>query len=66
MLDTKTVKKALIELELTQTDIARELGVTPQLIHQVIVGRDRSRRVEKYLLKLVRKAQQLTSVKQAV
>ncbi len=59
MLDEKTIKKALIDLELTQTEIARRIGVKPQAVHQVIKGRDRSKLIESALSQLVKKANQL-------
>ncbi len=49
LLRKHSIKHAMGILGLTQKDIARALGVTPQAVHAVISGRMTSRRVQRYL-----------------
>ncbi len=48
-----TVKRILREKGLTQTDVARMLGVTPQLVCQVIRRKAKSSRVSEKLRELI-------------
>jgi plasmid maintenance system antidote protein VapI len=43
----KEIKKALIDADVKQTDIARKLGITKQYIHVVIKGQRRTAYVRK-------------------
>ncbi len=56
-MDKKTIKKALIDLDMTQAEIAAEIGITKQAVNGVVNGYWRSPRVEKRLMELVRLAQ---------
>jgi len=42
----KRINIALLEADLSQADIAREISTTRQYVHDVIAGRKRSRKVE--------------------
>jgi predicted transcriptional regulator len=45
------IKAKLVERGISQRSIARELGVTPAAIYQVISGKSRSTRIEKAIAK---------------
>lgn len=48
-MDAKEIKKRLIEMELTQTKLAFEIGVSVQAVSMFINGRIRSRKIRDYL-----------------
>ena len=48
-LDRKNLKILLIKNEITPTDIARDLGISPQAVYPVINRKKNSRRVFEYL-----------------
>ena len=47
---TTEIKVWMLKKGIRQMDIARDLGVTPQTVWQVLHGRCKSRRVTKWLL----------------
>jgi|GEM_PF-3490116 len=49
----KEIKKRLIDRELTQKDVARQIGVTPQTISFVIKQKRTSRRVAEAICRLL-------------
>ena len=49
----KEIKKAFIDLDLSQADIARRLDVTRAAVNMVIHGRMKSDRIMKYLKRLI-------------
>ncbi len=51
----KEIKKGLIDVDLTQTDIARKLKISKQYVNVVIKGRRRTLRVRKAIAKAVGK-----------
>ena len=48
-------KAALVNAEVTMSAIAKELGVTPSHISQVVLGKKRSPRVERRIAKAIGK-----------
>jgi len=50
------IRKALLDLGITQAQIARELGIHIASVNGVIHGRYKSRRVTEYVEKLIKKA----------
>lgn len=50
------IRKALLDLGITQAQIARDLKVHIVSVNQVIHGRHKSRRVSEYIEKLIQKA----------
>lgn len=55
--NVKNIKHKLIDLDLSQAEIARQLGVSRTAIHLVIYGRTTSKRIEDYINNLfIRKA----------
>ena len=51
-MDPVELKIILLRARKSQTQVARELGITPQAINQVLNGYCRSRRIENYILSL--------------
>ncbi len=49
----KEIKKALIDLELKQADIARRLGVSRAAVNMAIHGKLKSRRITAFLKQLI-------------
>lgn len=49
----KEIKKALIDADIKQIDIARKLGITRQYVHVVIKGHRRTAYVRKAIAKAV-------------
>jgi len=52
-MDTVQIKIELLKRGIKQVDIARALGVSRSVVSHVIAGRRRSRRVEKYIRRLI-------------
>lgn len=50
------IRKALLDLDITQAQIARDLGIHIVSVNQVIHGRHKSKRVSDYIEKLIKKA----------
>jgi|GEM_PF-1270282 predicted XRE-type DNA-binding protein len=48
----KAMKKWLIDKEITQAEIARQLGISQTAVYNVMSGKMKSRRVVKLLLEL--------------
>jgi len=48
-LRAKAIIKLLIDADITQAQLARELGVSIQAVNNVIHGRDRSRRIQQHI-----------------
>lgn len=51
-MDSVELKIILLRARKTQTEIARELGITPQAVNNAVSGRDKSRRVIEYIMNL--------------
>lgn len=49
----KKLKSLLVEREVTQAEIAKECGVTPATVNQVVAGRGHSEKVEIVIAKKV-------------
>jgi len=52
-MDPKEIKKALIDAEVTQSDLARELNVSPNMIYLVIKGKGTSDRVRRHIARRI-------------
>ena len=48
--DAKTIKKRLIDLGITQTEIAKDLSVTKSAVSRVISGKLRSEKIFGYIV----------------
>lgn len=48
--DPKTIKKRLIDLGISQADIANELSVSRAAVSRVISGRSKSKKILNYLI----------------
>lgn len=51
----KEIKILLLQNDITQAQIARALGISISAVHQVIFREAKSRRVERYIAKLLKK-----------
>lgn len=52
-MNPKEIKKALIDLDLTQAEVARKLGVTRFAVNRAIHGTLRSKRIMNFLKELL-------------
>ena len=53
--DTKTIKKLLIDLDLTVADLGAGYGCTPQMVSLVIHGNAKSKELEKHIARRLRR-----------
>lgn len=56
-MDAKQIKKLLIDLNLRQADIARDLNISRQAVSQEINNGKTSKRIRKHLIQLKRGGQ---------
>ena len=52
-LDPKEIRKALIDVDISQADLARELGVSYAMISRVIDGYAKSDRVRRHIARRI-------------
>lgn len=55
MVPTKRVLKAMIDADVSQAEIARQLGITPPAVCSAIHGRTRSQRIRRAIADAVNK-----------